>query len=259
MHDGTTWRKLPLPANLRAPAGSTDRLQVFFGRDDRPRLMGVRRPDGATDPRTGSAVYLRWRDERWATARSEIGKLGGAPEGPLWGVLGEDDPEVACKVGDVCIIKRRTGWTTIPALEPFARGYLCSGQPYATEASRVYRLDNSAWQPLFVSAPFHAPLTGFWAQSNEVQWVSVAGENALYRYANSTWTRFDSPVGAPEQLWGSGPNDVWVVGRDGAGHFDGTTWLCVEGIEGPLTEVVGRKSGEVWFGGGSGLWHGTGD
>jgi len=73
--------------------------------------MGHRK---AGDPRM---VYLRFRDGAWKEERSEIGALAG-DSSELFGVLGEVDPEVVCKVGGICLVKSRQGWKEVNATIP---------------------------------------------------------------------------------------------------------------------------------------------
>jgi hypothetical protein len=35
-------------------------------------------------------------------------------------------------------------------------------------------------------------------------------------------------------VWGSGPGDVWVAGKGGVRHFNGTTWSAVPGLTSPV-------------------------
>jgi hypothetical protein len=249
--DTEGWQKKALPKQYALSADS--RVEIFFGRDNRPRLMGTTSvsPDGSGT----QAVYLRLKNAGWRKEPSEIGRLGGLPHGGLFGVLGHDDPEVVCKVGDVCIVKRLTGWTTLPSGPGMPRVFMQGGEVWALHPDRVSALEGKGWQDL--PAPPWSKPTGLWGDPSGTVWVSVAAENALYRFEEDAWSKVPSPVKAPRGLWGTSPSDVWVTGDDGAGHYDGSTWRRVVGPEGPLEVATGAGAQDVWLGGRSGLWHGT--
>src|SRR4051812_37945704 len=96
MFDGPQARELPAPT---LPPRST--VELFFGRDNEPRLMGFA-PSGAGGD---VPVYLRFRQGAFRSEPSELGPLG-APHGALYGVLGFADPEVVCRPRELCLVKR---------------------------------------------------------------------------------------------------------------------------------------------------------
>ena len=250
--DAGRWRAIALPASQRPGEGEVDHVALFFGRDNRPRLMGAR----ASASGETRAVYLRWKNAGWQREPSEIGRLGGLPHAAMFGVLGHDDPEVACKVGDVCIVKRITGWTTVPAGPGMPLVVMNDGIAWALHEDHVARMESNGWIRLQPEAPWKAP-SGLWGSANGPLWVSVPADNALYRFDGKAWSKHDSPVDQPLGLWGSGDSDVWVVGASGAGHYDGSDWVRVDGLQGPLATATGGGPHDVWLGGPSGLWHGT--
>lgn len=247
------WQEKPLPA--RHAFTAENRAEIFFGRDNRPRLMGTTAV--SQDGEGSEAIYLRLENAGWTRKPSEIGRLGGLPKAGLFGVLGHDDPEVVCKAGDICIIKRRSGWTMVPAGPGMPRVFMQDGKVWALHDDHVAVISDQGWVRLQGNVPWTTP-TGLWGSANGPVWVSVAKDDALYRYESGAWTRMASPVARPKGLWGTSSSDVWVTGEDGAGHFDGTRWARVQGPKGPLSVVTGSGEKDVWLGGASGLWHGTG-
>lgn len=248
MHDGTGWRELALPSAMTLAEG--DDAAIFFGRDDKPRIMGAQRRDAAWGP-----VYYRWRHDGWERDRREIGRLASAPLLGLYGVLGDADPEVVCKDGDVCIIKRRTGWKTIPAPKGRHRVWVMGGLAYMLLDDGMTRLDGDRWAPVPWFLDGHGKESGFWVDPQGGMWVSVAEQNAIYRSSAGRFERMPSPVRAPSALWGTSAGDVWVAGHDGLGHYDGVTWQRVAGLEGSFEHLCGRQGvSEIWIGGRSGLW-----
>jgi hypothetical protein len=255
--DGRSWKELPLPAALRASPGERESLGIWFGRDDKARLMGARWDAGEANPSARSRpVYLRFQGGAWKRDPKEIGRLGSGPVAGMYGILGNDDPEVVCKVGDVCIIKRRTGWKTLPALPELARTWLCGETAFVLDAAGMWRLEQSGFARVPWEFEGRGKETAFWADTPGSWWVAAAGTDALYRYDGRAWSSVPSPVRAPAGLWASSPSDVWVVGDSGAGHFDGTSWSRVQGLSMPLGHVTGRGSDEVWVGGPEGVWRG---
>jgi hypothetical protein len=248
--DAGGWKEVPLPAaHALAPES---RVEIYFGRDNRPRLMGSTL-DGAEG---SAAIYLRLKAPGWQREPGEIGRLGGLPRGGLFGVLGHDDPEVVCKVDDVCIVKRRTGWTTVPSGPGMPRVFMHDGAVFALHGDRVMTLGDKGWEAPGRAAPWSGG-TGLWGSPEAGPWVSVAGENALYLREGESWTRVSSPVQEPRGLWGTSARDVWVGGKDGLGHYDGVEWRIVRGVPGPLEVVTGSGPEDVWVGGKAGLFHGT--
>ncbi|HEX2672204.1 MAG TPA: hypothetical protein VHM25_15095 [Polyangiaceae bacterium] len=242
--DARGLRSLPLPAALRPQASESDELGIFFGRDNEPRIMGTRR--GQKGER---AVYLRHLPNGWRDGREEIGALGGAAAGGLWGVLGSADPELVCRVGAVCIIKRNSGWTTAPAGALKRLVTLQDGVLWGLESGGISGIDAHGWT-LAIPAPSWTEPRAFWATRGEA-WVSTPAE--LFHYRDGKWATVSSPVGAAASFWGTRPDSVWVVGATGAAHFDGQGFRTVA-IAGPLRVVRGRSDAELWFGGDAGLF-----
>ncbi len=247
LFDGKTWQELPIPAALRPPEGASDEVQIWFGRDNRPRLMGTR----ASATSTGF-VYLRYK-HGWVEAHREIGSLANKPHRALFGILGHDDPEVVCKQDDICIIKRLTGWTIIPSGPGTPTVVIAQKSAWALHDDHIAEVGDKSWRRL-PALPFGAP-RGLWADVSKHLYVSAG--DALHHFNGETWKRHDAPVKTPRAVWGRSPTDVWVVGDDGAGHFDGTAWRKVAGVDGPLAFVIGTEDA-VWLAGAAGVWRGVG-
>jgi hypothetical protein len=237
-------RALPLPNALRAKADERDELRIFFGRDNEPRIMGTRRAGSAE-----SSVYWRHTSSGWRDGREEIGQLGGTARGGLWGVLGSADPELVCRTNALCILKRTSGWTTAPAGSTVRRVELVEGILWGLDASGLANIDATGWS-LSLPAPKWSEPRAFWVSAGEA-WVAT--ERALFRYRDRVWLEAPPPISEPAALWGSRSDSIWLVGKGGAAHFDGVGWRQLA-LTGPLNAVVGRKDGELWFGGEAGLF-----
>jgi hypothetical protein len=235
---------------LPRPNTATENVEIYFGRDDKPRLMGFVR--GASGD---ESVYLRWRGGAWQRGAVEIGKLGAGPRAALFGVLGYDDPEVVCKVGEQCIIKRLSGWKMIAPPAGLPRVVLCGPRAWAFENDRVLRLEDAGFVRFAAPAPFKRA-TSLWATSDSELWVAEEASNFVHRFDGKSWTSTASPVSKPLGLWATSASDVWLVGASGAAHYDGKAWARVRGAPQSLRVVTGRGPGEVWLAGDSGIWRG---
>ena len=242
--DARGLRPLPLPAALRPKASEVDQLGIFFGRDNEPRIMGSRHGEKGEQ-----AVYLRHLPNGWRDGREEIGRLGAAAPGGLWGVLGSADPELVCRVGATCIIKRNSGWTTAPAGTLKRLVTLQDGSLWGLEAGGISGIDAHGWT-LAIPAPAWSEPQAFWATRGEA-WVSTAQD--LFHHRDGKWQTVPSPVGHVMSFWGTRTDSVWLVGSAGAAHFDGQGFRPIA-IEGPLRVVRGRSDSELWFGGEAGLF-----
>ena len=65
-----------------------------------------------------------------------------------------------------------------------------------------------------------------------------------------------SPMWLVEKMWGSSPQNVWVIGGGGGAmeriwHYDGNSWRHPEGIErvGPSHAIYGLGENKMWVGG----------
>lgn len=88
--------------------------------------------------------------------------------------------------------------------------------------------------------------------SGQTAWVATDG-GALYRHEGSDWSAVF--LGEQEEvnaLWGSGPNDIWAVGRRGLMlHYDGAEWRYSTPLfYDDLLSVWGTASDNVYAAGG---------
>jgi hypothetical protein len=238
-------RAAPLPNGLRPKPEQRDQAQIFFGRDNEPRIMGTRRSSAGEAP-----IYFRHTNAGWRDGREEIGQLGSATAGGLWGVLGNADPELVCRVSSLCIIKRSSGWATAPA-GPHARLVeLEAGTLWGLDASGLATIDAHGWSTV-VPAPVWTEPRAFWATQGEA-WVAAGDE--LYHYQAGAWSKIPAPIAEVQAFWGARADSLWLVGTGGAAHYDGHDWRALA-IAGPLYAVRGRTDSDVWFGGGRGHFH----
>jgi hypothetical protein len=222
-------------------------VEVFFGRDDQPRLMGF----APGEPGREIPVYLRFRQGVFRPEPSELGPLG-APLGALYGVLGFDDPEVVCRPRALCLVKRTSGWGRIDAHDAPARIVLRGGNVFALHATHVERLNDKGWSALEPARSFSLPLD-VWQAPNGELWVVDQSPDGLFRARNGTWESVASPVTVPRAVFGRSERSVYVVGANGAAELDGTQFRCVAGVTGPLhlAMAVGEA---IWLAGAGGVY-----
>lgn len=242
------WRAIPIPERLAVTAADLKTARIYFGRDDKPRIMGARQLNGEA-----SQLYLRFRAGEWKVEKAEIARLAGAPAAAMFGLLGHADPEVVCKMGDQCIIKRLTGWQTMDAGPGAPRVDLQGKLAFAVYPESVAMLDGLKWRRISTGAEL-TQARGVWGDDHEY-WISdaSAGGGRLWHGSPDSWRSEPAPVSEPEQLWGTSSKDVWLAGASGLAHYDGTAWSQVAGVTAAVSEVFGRDD-EVWAAGASGAW-----
>lgn len=241
---GKGFEKLPKPPK---PTADTE---IYFGRDNQPRLMGFERT-----PAGEVGVYNRFRKNAWDRGADEIARLADVP-GPMYGVLGWADPEVVCKRGDQCIIKRRSGWKFLPALASLPRVVLCEGQAWAFEGNKLWSLENEGWRAV-AGTPAFGRISSVWGASSTDVWVADAGRNVLHHLAGSSWTEQPSAIDGPRAVWAPSSSEVWLAGEGGAARYDGKQWLRATDAPKGVLVVTHRDANEVWLGGSSGVWRGS--
>lgn len=239
------WEALPLPAAHSAAEAST--LGIYFGRDNRPRLMGF---SGSAE--SARMVYLRYKDGAWQDQRSELGGVA-ADTAALFGVLGEADPEVVCKVGmTTCLLKSRKGWKDAKSsLTPAAVIRAFEGKGYALTSDGVYRADDAGFTRVGPAAPWKTPATGFWVGSGEKVAVVEPQTNSLHVFNGDVWQSERAPIDGPRDIAGPA-GDRWVAGKAGLTYIgaEGPTRVGDEALD--LSRVI-LVAGAAYAGGRSGV------
>ena len=244
LHDARGWRSEPLPKAVR-PGPSFD-LSLFYGRDHRVRLVGTH--DGGAGP---EGVYWRWLPAGFRQDKGEIGRLG-APRGGLVAVLGTADPEIVCRPGEVCLVKRKSGWTTVQAPADIRRVVLGGGVGWAVAGQALLRLGDDGWKP--AAAP------GSWQSADALfatadrAWIVETHPGRIHAFDGASWQVTTAPLARPRALWGATGEVLWLAADEGLACFDGTTWRRILDAPAPLVSVLGRSVEDVWVGGAGGLF-----
>lgn len=142
-----------------------------------------------------------------------------------------------------------SAWSTVPS--PDDRAFLDA--VWGSGPNDVWAVgagplpDTNLWGP--VEGPMAATDSSgvaygmFW----DGPWAST-----ILRWNGSAWSKVRTGTGSLHDVWGSGPNDVWVVGGNndtGEGtilRWDGSAWTESSSPEGRLWGVWGSSPDDVW-------------
>jgi hypothetical protein len=109
----------------------------------------------------------------------------------------------------------------------------------------VLHYDGTAWTPV-VDGPMTS-LDRLWSPTRGELWV--LGSNAFH-FDGATWTEFatTSEFGDATDMWGSAPDDAWLVGNAGAiHHYDGAAFTAVPSpVTTNLLRVYGRSPDDIY-------------
>jgi hypothetical protein len=231
-----------LPEALR---GASVSVGVFFGRDYRVRVAGT-----AHTPRGDEVRYYRSLPSGLRPALDELGPLGKGGAPGLVALLGTADPEIVCRPGESCLIKRVSGWRKITAPAGLSRVGLSLGNGWGIAGTSFFNLDKD-WARL--SSP------GTWQKADD---AFVRGPEAcvvehdasrLHHFDGKAWQSSASPIAGPRSLWGD-QDTLWIAGDGGAALFgEGGAFQPVSGV-GRVAQVLGRPGGDVWLCGDEGVF-----
>jgi hypothetical protein len=146
---------------------------------------------------------------------------------------------------------------------------------WAVGANHVSHFDGTGWLDFPPPNTNDEPLFAVWMSGPGAGWAcGQAGQ--VWQLTGTTWAQNKREGNAFDKngLWGSGPNDVWMVGERHSlatglplaiEHFDGKTWsdgaggLDPNGALPALSAVWGLDANHVWAVGGNGtvvFWNG---
>jgi len=154
----------------------------------------------------------------------------------------------------MCLVKRLSGWSTVPAHAAPVPIVLAGETGFALHPTHIERLTAEGWRGLEPARAWQAP-SALWVSPSGATWVTEPGTHSLWLLRQGTWQRETAPVRAPAAVWGSSDSAVWVVGESGAVFYDGARWSCVPELGGALVQVM--PLGEaLLLAGPAGLWRG---
>jgi hypothetical protein len=230
-----------LPEALR---GAGVAVGLFFGRDYRVRIAGT-----AHTPQGSEVRYYRSLPGGLRPALDELGPLGkrGAPG--LVALLGTTDPEIVCRPGENCLIKRVSGWSKISAPAGLSRVGLALGSGWGIAGTTFFNLEN-AWVPIAAPGPWQKADDAF-VRGKEAC-VVEHDQSRLHHFDGSSWHSSTSPVAGPRSLWGDA-DALWVAGDGGAAQLAAGTFQKISGVT-QVAQVLGRSEGDVWLCGAEGVF-----
>jgi hypothetical protein len=229
---GTHEEKLP-----DALRGSGQSLGIFFGRDYRIRIAGT-----ASTAKGEEVRYYRSLPGGLKVALDELGPLGKSGTPALFALLGTADPEIVCRAGVSCLIKRISGWSKASAPQGLERVGLSLGTGWATAGTTFYTLGKD-WKA--VSA------AGTWQRADD---AFVRGDSAcvverasskLHHFDGKQWRASPSPVTGPRSVWGT-EDSFWIAGDGGAATLEGDRFQKASSVA-RVAQVLGRSSKDVWL------------
>ncbi len=231
--DGIKWREVPVPGHLRNWDPSHAEVRIFYGRDNQPRLMGwIQGSDGGEL----GGVYLRHKVAGWQREPAELGRLGNS-RGALYGILGEADPEVVCRPGEICLIKRVSGWGQTPADATPAWIQMAGHRVFKVTDSQVSLLVKDSWETLMGELP-SGKVTSVWGDGKQALYLVAGG--VLFRKEGSKWASVATPFEASHALAAQNEAEIWVGGVTGLCRFapsKDASWHCANEKLGTVVQV----------------------
>jgi hypothetical protein len=230
-----------LPASLR---GAGVDVGVFFGRDYRIRIAGTARTARGDEVR-----YYRSLPQGLTPALDELGPLGHRTGSGLVAQLGTADPEIVCRVGESCLVKRVSGWAKASAPAGLSRVGLSLGNGWAIAGATLFTLGKD-W--LAISTP------GTWQKADDAfvrrneAYVVEHDANRLHHFDGQSWRSGGAPITGPRSVWGE-EGALWIAGDGGAAVFSDGEFRKVDGVAN-LVQVLGRSTDDVWLCGRDGVF-----
>lgn len=226
-------------------------------------------------------IALNWEVSHGTYEPGGLWSVWASGQNDLWVVGGESPPseEKPNLTGAAVVQWNGTEWsahdTGLPHRALWVHGF--PGGPVFVSGDRggMARFSDGAWEVMDTGVP-GAAFWGVWGSAPDDVWavgarILVPGPDdaepegdVVIHYDGTEWSRVTIPPleenptlsGSLFKVWGSGPNDVWIVGGSTTFyHWDGTTWEAHEtpAMSGPFFTIAGRGPNDVWAIGGLAL------
>ena len=121
----------------------------------------------------------------------------------------------------------------------------------SVDDNKIFHYDGNMWKRVSDSIT-DRELYAIWANSDDDVWVGGSAGTILHR-DEFGWSKVESgKIAIVEAMWGSGPNDVFAVGRASpngvnALHWNGIDWTEVDtGTDTLLSDIWGLSSNAIW-------------
>ena len=135
--------------------------------------------------------------------------------------------------------------------------WVVGGRPDLASGPTVLHFDGTSWTRVDTGQP---GIDLWWVFGVGGDVFMSGSSSAILRYRSGAFERMATPTsdGTIFGMWGPAPDDVWAVGRAGAGaglivwHYDGTAWTDVALPAGfPLGllgfKVHGQRTDDAWI------------
>jgi hypothetical protein len=284
-YDGSAWAQTALPgqnfgcSNVLA-MGARDvwfacsKLFHFDGTTTTPSDMAVHGLAGsgpsdvwAIDDGQDSDVW-RWDGQQWS-------KMGTTAVDDGLAAIWVRSPSDVWGVGNYGSFHHYDGtrWTQIDARDDANRFFLIGAGPSdlwaGGETGLVMRRRGGSWTAMTEMTPDISPVKSVWAASRSDAWAATS--DGMLRKNAAAWTPVPGTSGKPYvDVWGSGPDDVWLVvgptqGGAVAGSVERWNGSAITSVTGPLAKqeagllITGSAADSVWVAGSAGFhhWDGT--
>src|SRR5690606_20747850 len=139
---------------------------------------------------------------------AELGRLGNT-RGALYGILGEADPEVVCRPGEICLIKRVSGWGQTPADALPAWIQMAGAHVFKVTDSEVHQLIKDSWVSEMDEVPA-GDVTNVWGDGQGALYLIAGGQ--LFGNEDSKWASVKTPFDSCRAVAGQTDGKIWVGG-----------------------------------------------
>src|SRR5262249_20670318 len=135
------------------------------------------------------------------------------------------------------------------------------GTTVSNTTPEILRWNGTAWAQVAATGTDHISLNAVWGTGPSDVWAAgndhTTTTGAVLHWDGSAWTAPASWTSAPPYVnqdvaggvWGSGPNDVWVMQSEQIQLWDGSTWansLVMNPAYPSLAAMWGSSATDVW-------------
>lgn len=185
---------------------------------------------------THGPLAWHWDGARWQAHRTNadasLWSLWAAGRDEVWGIAGN----AVMRWDGIAWREQQRFEGGLFALHGHASGRVFVAERRGHRQNVLHVWDGSDWTELGTAE--ETPVQLFATSADEVWWLTPSGYGLMRwdgkRFAHATPYRpeWGTRIRSAKRVWGSGPDDVWVVGDDGAGtrsetvvwHWDGAQW-----------------------------------
>ncbi len=199
----------------------------------------------ALGAQAGSVAH--WNGQAWITTATAVA-------GSLRAIWARSAMEVWA-VGDYGALERYDGvrWTQVSATGPFAHTFVMGVRASTlwTGGGQGFLAlgDGNTLSPMTEVTAAIASVRSVWAFGASDAWAAT--DDGLLRKDGASWVSVPATAGQRyDDVWGSGPGDVWLMKRGGAlKHWNGATLTDAQGpaMLADSVAITGSAADNVWL------------